>query len=43
MKFISENNSVKIREKISEKRAVPEMRTNLFFGPVKNLSLAQMA
>jgi hypothetical protein len=42
MKFISENNSVKIREKISEKRAVPEMRTSLrlaqkiFFGPVKN-------
>ena len=29
MKFISENNSVKIREKISEKRAVPEMRTSL--------------
>ena len=51
MKFISENNSVKIREKISEKRAVPEMHEDkplagpkFFFWASKKLeSLAQMA
>ena len=44
MKFISENNSVKIREKISEKRAVPEMHEDkplagpkIFFWASKKL------